>query len=101
MKDDMQAAATRLAITWDIDPASVTHAVPRGNELPLIELNDIAGQRSCIMGLQVAVDPLQKRARSIIPAVVDKGIAARGTRIAEEVSRHRMLRIKVALIGNI
>ena len=79
MKDDMQAATTRLTITWYIDPAPVTHAVPGENELPLVKLNDIAGQRSCIIGLQVAIDPLQKGTRSIIPAIVDKGIAARGT----------------------
>src|SRR4051812_36204452 len=101
MKDDMQTATTRLAITWYIDPAPVTHAVPGGNELPLVELNDIAGQRSCIMGLQGAIDPLQKGARSIISTIVDKGIAARGTSITKEVSRHRMLCIKVVLIGDI
>src|SRR3954469_13353948 len=101
MKDDVQAATTRLAIRWHIDPAAVTHAVTGWNELPLVELNHVTGQGSCVMRLQVTIDPLQKSTRSIVPAIVDKGIAARSASISKEISRHCMLGVEVFLVGDI
>ena len=99
---------TRLAIgatCRDKKPSVRRHAMLSRmiDELALVEIDKCAAEQAGVLGIEVAVNPLQQLPGSIIAAIgdVDVGIAEDPAGIAEEVRRHRVLGRDIVLICDV
>jgi len=104
VKRDMQL--TRLAIgatCRDKKPSVRRHAMLSRmiDELALVEIDECAAEQAGVLGIEVAVNPLQQLPGSIIAAIGDVGIAEDPAGIAEEVRRHRVLGRDIVLICDV